>query len=493
MILILSRGGRLLGDGDTGYHIRAGEYIIANIEVPKTDIFSFHSPEMDWTAHEWLSEVIMAVIHDFSGISGIVLFYTLILSLSFYMFFKVLNSLSNNIIIVWIVAFMGISCTGIHWLARPHVFSFLFLIIWYWILDSYEYKEKSSLIYYLPIIIVVWVNLHGGFILGLLLIGVYFIGNVLALKKGNEENKKFIKNKIKKLFMIGLLCILASMINPIGYKIIFFPFKFITQKYLANYISEFMPTNMQEQLAFQIFFFFCLTIILISKKKFDLTEGLLFLLLTYMSFKSVRYTTLFPLIVSPIIVKKLDFTIKETNFKTIKFIKEKGENIGRAQKSAKGFIWVFIVIIASIILIKKEMIVYNFNDEKHPVDAVNFLLEEEIKGNMFNNDEFGDYLIYAAYPKYKVFLDGRSDMYGEEMIEKYLEVIRIKSDWKKVLAEYGIDWVFYNSKSILSRYLYEQEDWHLIYADKVAHIYVKKNDKFKYIIERYKNIKPIYM
>ena len=88
LFLSFSAGKGLLNDVDTGYHIRAGEYIIDTLSIPKQDIFSFLTPPLPWTAHEWLSEVIMAIVHRAFGLTGVVIFFSLIISLVYYLMFK---------------------------------------------------------------------------------------------------------------------------------------------------------------------------------------------------------------------------------------------------------------------------------------------------------------------------------------------------------------------------------------------------------------------
>ena len=97
---------------------------------------------------------------------------------------------------------------------------------------------------------------------------------------------------------------------------------------------------------------------------------------------------------------------------------------------------------------------------------------------MFNDDEFGDYIIYSAYPQYKVFIDGRADIYGNEKIQDYLNVVRMKPGGRKLLEKYNINWIIYNTDSPLSQYLNLKEDWKLIYTDNVANIILKTRMKY---------------
>jgi hypothetical protein len=134
---------------------------------------------------------------------------------------------------------------------------------------------------------------------------------------------------------------------------------------------------------------------------------------------------------------------------------------------------------------------YEFDEKLKPVKAVDFLKKENLKGNMFNNDEFGDYIIYAAWPKYKVFIDGRLDMYGSSRIKEYLKVASLQPGWEKVLEKYNIHWIIYNTDSALSTFLLGNKDWRLIYADKVANIFVKNIPENRPIIDKYSGVKPV--
>jgi len=133
---------------------------------------------------------------------------------------------------------------------------------------------------------------------------------------------------------------------------------------------------------------------------------------------------------------------------------------------------------------------FQFDEKIKPIKAVEFIKTEHIKGNMFNNDEFGDIIIYSAFPQYKVFFDGRSDMYGNEKIKEYKKVLEFKPGWEDIIKKYKIQWIFFDNDSPLSRYLLERNDWKLIFSDKVANIFLKNTPEFANLIEKYKNVKP---
>jgi hypothetical protein len=491
VILSSNLGQNLLNDCDTGYHIRAGEYILETRSIPKVDMFSFLDPPPAWTAHEWLSEVVMAQAHNAQGLAGVVVFFAFIIAMTYYLFFQFLRKDSDNILLLAGMVFLVIFSSMIHFLARPHVLSLLFLVIWYHILDIYQYHNKNYL-YILPLLMLVWVNLHGGFIVGFVLLGTYFTGNLLYCFSKKSSNKQVHAAKSKSFFIIGFVCLLASFINPFGYHILLFPFDFVTNKYLIGHVGEFLPTSFQDFLLYKYLFLIMIAVLMTSKSRLNLIELFLVLGFTYLSLYSVRYIPLFAIIVVPIIIKRLDPMLQKSNNRLILFLNAKSQSFAEIDKTTRGYLWPVLALGLVVLLAVSGGIKHSFNPEKKPVAAVEFLQQEHIPGNMFNNDEFGDYIIYAAYPEYRVFIDGRSDMYGVDHFKKYYKVIRLEQGWENVLETYDIQWILYNADSLLSRYLMERQDWHLVYADKVAHIYVRAIQEYEYFINKYRDVQPVH-
>jgi hypothetical protein len=144
-----------------------------------------------------------------------------------------------------------------------------------------------------------------------------------------------------------------------------------------------------------------------------------------------------------------------------------------------------------LFLVEAGWIVFRFDGNIKPVAAVEFLMKQNINGHMYNNDEFGDYLIYATYPRYKVFFDGRSDMYGTERLKEFQKIAGIGPGWEKIVEKYDFCWFFIASDSVLTRYLLARPEWKLIYSDNVANIHVKNSEEYRYLIDKYRDVMPV--
>src|SRR5712692_5193847 len=209
LLLSLASGNNLLNDADTGFHIRAGEYIIKTFTVPQYDIFSNVTPPLPWVAHEWLSEVVMAFVHQFSGLTGVVIFFSFWIGAVYFLLFKFAQSLKFDLILAAAIVLLATASSSLHWLARPHIFSLVLTVVWYGVLNNYQYREKDCL-YLLPFLMLLWVNLHGAFILGFVLLGVYFAGNLTALLRGEELKRNAAREKCKKLVIVTGVSLLFS-------------------------------------------------------------------------------------------------------------------------------------------------------------------------------------------------------------------------------------------------------------------------------------------
>lgn len=489
LYLSFSAGKGLLNDADTGYHIRAGEYILNNLSIPKKDIFSFISPPIPWTAHEWLSEVIMALVHKAFGLTGIVLFFSFLISLTYFLLFKITRNCSENIFVAILVAVLVIGASQIHWLARPHIFSLLLMLAWYHILDLFQNEGKNHL-WLLPLFMVLWVNLHGGYVTGFILLGIYFAGNMVQAVMAESGNKGAFRKKYKAIAMITAVCILTSLANPVGYHILLFPFNLVGNRYLMDHVSEFISPNFHEPLPFKYLLFLMIAVFAFSREKLNLIELVLVIFFTNMALYSARYIPLFAIITAPMILRQGDTALNgiENNFTN--FLRRKGEGIASLDALSRGYAWPVAGLLAVAVFAGNGTLNYTFDPKMKPVAAVDFLKKEHVSGNMFNNDEFGDYIIYAAWPEYRVFFDGRSDMYGVDRMKEYYRIMSCEPGWEKILEKYRINWVIFDAKSTLSRFLLKDDGWRLVYADKLANIFVRNAPEYRSLISRYPNVRP---
>lgn len=462
----------LLSDGDTGYHIRAGELILDTGAVPRFDTFSQHAPPIPWIAHEWLSEVLMAATHRWFGMSGIVAGSALLLALTSYLLFRSLRSSPAGVLLAGAVTLLALASSQLHWLARPHLFSLLLLVLFHHLVESWH-RERENRLYLLPPLMLLWANLHGGFMAGFLLLGAYLAGNLASLTLAPASGREVLRRKLVQLSVASCACLAAVLINPYGFRLLLFPFQLASQGYLMDNVSEFLPPDFHGELPFKYLLLLAACVLALWRKGPEPAELLLVLGFGYMALYAVRYVPLFALVSAPVITRGVTEMAQGWGG-AARVLRERSERLSRIDARAGGF-WLWAATLAVAVALFYGRPFHTFDARKKPVAACDFLMRQSINGNMFNSDEFGDYLIYRGFPSYKVFIDGRLDMYGSDRLREYNRVVHFEKGWESVLEKYRVSWILFETESGFTRYLLQDKEWALVYSDPVASIFVKKS------------------
>ena len=281
--------------------------------------------------------------------------------------------------------------------------------------------------------------------------------------------------------------VLVSLANPKGFHTLVFPFEVVSNRLIMDNYGEFLSPNFHSKMytPFRFFLLLMIAFFAVFKGKLNFIELALVLIFSNMALFSGRYVPLFAMMVAPILSKNVNIMLNQTSNKVTELLARKANVQESIDESAKGYLWPVVAILVVMGYAAGDRANFKFDATAVPVAAVEFMKKEQIPGNMFNNDEFGDYIIYSAYPQYKVFFDGRADIYGQEKLQDYLNVFNMNPGWEKAFKKYDINWVIWNVSTPLSQYLTINKDWKLIYSDNVATIHVKDNQKNLQLINKY--------
>jgi hypothetical protein len=498
VFLVLIVGGQgLLSDADTAWHIGIGRYILETGTIPDTGIYSYTAAKMPWMAHEWLAELIFAAIHKVAGLNGIVLLAALAIAFTHATFYGFLLSRGVNTVLALILTIAVMAVTSVHWLARPHIFSMLFTLFWYMALEEYRLRG-SRYLYLLPLATVVWVNLHGGFMAGLLLIAVYWSGSLAEFFFSKDETGRVDQKKnVITYSKVGLLAIVAALVNPHGYQALLFPFRIMGQELNVSRINEWLSPDFHNFLPYEYMLLALIVVLGFSLLRPGFIEAGLVILWTHLSLHSVRYGPIFAIIVIPIMAVRLEALMqegREGGNRLLIGVYALSERLQQTSASMKGHALQIVVILsitASTLaggrFLGKILLDYQFDWKKAPIEAVEFAERNGIQGRMFNTYHFGGYLIYRGFPKDGVFVDGRADMY-DQFLKNYYDVVDLKPEWNEILGRFDIEWMLITANSPLSVLLLETGKWGLVYADKVANIFVRKGALNARLTEKYKDV-----
>ena len=475
----------LLGDGDTGWHIRTGEWILAHHAVPQADFFSYSRPGAPWFAWEWLWDVLFALLHQRWGMPAVVLASSLVICVTSALLFRLVRRACDNGLVAIVVTLLATGGCAIHWLARPHLFTLLFFTITLHLVARAA-EGRMRLLYWLPPMTLVWTNLHGGFFVIFLVLACYIADPLIkGIIEPNRDARRVLTRSVRPWLAIAALCFAVTFINPYGWRLHVHLVQYISDPYQLLHITEFQSMNFHSPVVvyFEPLMVMVIATCLWAAKRRMFAEILLALGWLHLALIAQRNLPLFAIAAAPLVARGLMAAIEAGRTAPLaafvaRFSRwfiggsesfEETDRIGRVfLTSALG------ISLVGALLMAPHPPGDNFKstyDPKFYPEAALKLLRAPESTRIFTEDEWGDYLIYNLYPQRKVFIDGRSDFYGDEFGERYLDVMNVQTGWQKTLDKYGVDTIVLSPKFALSSTLKISRDWRVVYDDQVALIF----------------------
>jgi hypothetical protein len=473
---IVANGPRILNfDGDLPRHILTGNLILQTHHVSTTDIFSFRTTGYPSFPHEWLSQVIFATAYDWLGLDGIVLLTALIIMLTWGIVYSQAMLKSKSFFSALIFIALGVGAGQIHVLPRPHIFTYILTAIWIALLESME-ENKTRSWWLLPFVMLLWVNLHGMFVLGIGILGIYLVGDFLE----RPAISWFSTNKSRALLLAGGLSLMATFFSPSGPMIWEAIASLGSNAYITSKIPEYQSPNFHLLETWPFIIMLLLTIIGFARRteRLSWTQSLLVVLFTGMALYTSRMIPIFAIVITPIAAQVVADWLRADYSQSRFFTIEK--NIYRINSTSNGLIWIFVIVLFAASLLRSGVTLDpqgkgNVFDERFfPVEAVSWLKTNPQNGHMFNEFDWGGYLLLNLWPNQQIFMDGHTHIYGEKLTKEYEQVITQGKGWEQVLNKYDVNWAIVRANTSLAKALSSSASWTIAYEDKTAIIFVRK-------------------
>ncbi len=461
----------LLSDGDTGWHIRTGDWILAHRMVPTQDIFSFTKPHEAWFAWEWGWDVIFATIHRFWGLDGVVFVTAILLGLVAALLFRLIRRCSNNDAIAVPFTLLAVCASMMHWLARPHLVSWIFILIFLHVIRNAEEGNPKGL-YGLPLLMLAWTNLHAGFFIGIALLAASVCAEgIKALQGRNAWRMACLDGRPYLVSLAG--CIAATFVNPYTWRLHRHVAAYLRDSKLLDNIQEFQSINFHRPSAI-----FIESVLLLGIaaafwcfRRQKIASGLTILLWAHLALVSSRNAPIFVIVSMPwIAAMSLEFArcasciywLRKLS-STISEISEEFRPLERIERWHVVSIGT-VLFVAYLFAAGKPGFAAQFNVKNIPIQKTAVLRAVE-GSRLFTSDEWGDYLIYRGYPSARVFMDGRSDFYGDKFISVYQHIMSAQYDWRADLDRFGIDAVMVKPDAPIASLLKQVRGWKTVYDD----------------------------
>lgn len=443
-------------DTDMWWHLAAGRFSPPFAPL-KFDLFSHSVEGNPWLNHSWLSQHVLYGLYRAGGLQAIALATAFLVTLTF----LILYPGPGNPYLKGFSILLAALASSVVWTPRPQLFSFLAFAFVLKRLGSLRGKPDFLII---PAIFALWANLHSGYAAGLLLLFLSFAGNIAdALLYRDPEAGR----KARLLSLILPLSLLAVCLNPWGPELLFYPARTLRIKSLQAYIQEWASPDFH-LLANHPGIWLTIAVMLalaFSGIPAGWAELLPLFAFFYLYLMAVRNVAFYSMVAVLTLFRHGEIALRR---------------FGLVRPSGKGsrlntlvlFLALLAVVLRGYYTLRGDAIQAQ-EALSLPKGAVEFILKEKLAGNLFNSYNWGGYLIWHLYPSCRVFVDGRTDLYGDEILSQFLRVMRAEEGWERILDEYKVDMVIVEKNMPLVRCLELKERWRKVYEDSLAVVFVR--------------------
>ncbi len=473
--LVLIMAARVPLDSDQWWHLRAGAVTWEQRSPVTTDQFSYTREGSRWINHSWLSELLMFLFFRWGDYLGLTFMVVGLAALTVGLIYLQMEGspLARAFLLV-----AGIPVIALVWSPRPQMFSLLCFGVLAYLLHLYK-RQRINLLWVSPLLFIVWSNLHGGYPLGLLLMFAFIVGEILNRLFYQSGDKNFTRNELAQtIFWLGLSA-LAVIINPNWTSMWSIPFRTVGVRVLQDYIEEWQSPDFHE-IQQQTFLWLLLAtfgVIGLSRRRLDGSDLLSLVIFAYLGMLARRNIAPFGMIAIPVLSRYLPYIRLNYRNRVLSFFQnpEINRKIAKKKSLLINGILIFSITVGvcyKMVYVSSPEIFIQYERQAFPYDAVHWIKANKPKGNLFNSYNWGGYLIWNL-PEYPVFIDGRTDLFGDGLLEDYLSLMRGDDGWEQLLDSYEINLILIEKGSALGKALRGSVSWQLDYKDDMAEIYIR--------------------
>jgi hypothetical protein len=457
-------------DIDFWWHVRTGELIAESGTIPTVDTFSYSALGRPWIAHEWLWDLAVFIVCRHGGYVLAVLLSAAIVTLTYVIIYRTLRQLGANeivsgVIVLW-AAVLALPCIGV----RPREWTHCLLA--YYLSRLLLYREgRVRHLWLLPPLMALWVNLHGAFVFGVGVVALFLADETVRWLFADGKPPRH-------LLRIGVATLAAVALNPWGPRMLLYPFNYYVQHQNPSFsiVTEFQSPNFHEPMNL-LFAAGIVGFMLLSGKRhrYSFVEGLLIGVFTLQALVSARQVSIAALVLAPLLGRRL--------CDRFRFARALPAPRLPARLVALNWLLLAALVVFGALYVGQPKVSralqlgWEPNVGDMPVAGARFIEQEHLPGPVFNSQAWGGYLIHRWYPDRRVFIDGRIDMYGPDIVREYIQVVTIQPEWRAVLSKYGVRTVLIPKGSPLSVLLLADGGWKHVFEGQLEDIFVRSEGR----------------
>ena len=464
---LFAMAARNVTDPDIWWHLRTGQLILQNHAVFHTDPYSFTKFGQPWVNHEWLSDVLIFIVYRTAGWAGLIVVFAAIVSTAFMCVFR---RCSGPPYLAAAVTVLGAIASSPSWGVRPQTFSLLSASLFLLILERSS-AHQNLLWYTLPITLI-WVNLHGGYAIGIAFMFLFIVGDLVDVALG-FQNWSESRTRLQELVLALAACLAIIPLNPYGFRMYRYPIETIYSSGIQGYISEWLSPNFHEGMFLPLLFMLLAIFVAaaISPLRLRPRDLLLLAATTWAALHSARHIAIFVLVAAPLLSGLIYSWLSQSRGSSFP---AKPASATLTLRLCNGLV---LAGFLAFTLIRLRQVVAGQADaeaQAFPSAAISYVLKNRLPSPLLNHYNWGGYLIWKLYPDYRVYIDGRTDLYGDAFMDQSGATYNISNEsWREPLEKWQTRTVILPPNAPLVSALRCQRGWKEVYGDPRAVIFEK--------------------
>ena len=486
-VAIFAMAIRQPADTDTWWHLKSGQLMWESGEILRADPFSHTVHGKPWIDHGWLVQILLWPLYQGLGLAGLALLLAVLVTASFVLVYV---QCEGKPFLAAFATLIGAVASSVIWAARPQLVSLLLAALVAFLLDRYKRTGSGAWLWPVPLVVALWVNCHGGFVIAFILMGCYLVGETLnrltsplRASHGTSDNRTE-RTKLAPLVIVILVSVPAVLLNPNTVKMLPYAYQTVSIGQLQDYIQEWASPDFHNIQFHPFIWLLLLTLAAmgLSRRRADWTDLALVGLFGYMGLLAVRNIALFALVAPPVLSRHMVSAIDDlaTGSPRLSGLAAL-THTQPSDRPRRGLITLNLLLLILVVIgagtkIAVDMIHLQDPEvwgEGLPLQAAEYLRDHDPPGLMFNSYNWGGYLIWTLYPDKPVFIDGRTDLYAlnGSALQDYSQIHWVRPGWEEILERYDTGYVITEHTGLLDTMLAERPAWMVTHRDELAVIY----------------------
>jgi hypothetical protein len=481
---------------DFWWYLASGQRILQTRSIPTTDPFSYTAEGRPWVNHMWATQVLFTLLWERWGRFALIGLKTATIVATFWVVLGTMRARGVHPLLASMVTLLAAWTGAGFWHARPQMFTYLFVAILIWLLRP-GWENRRATLALVPALVVLWVNLHAGFMMAFLVIGLAGMGT--ALPSLVDPGRRRAGWRVVGLTaLLGLVAAAASLLNPFGARAILFPLEVVQSVPFMTSTIEWFPPNFHHPSfrPLELMLLLLFPAFAWGRGRLSAVDVGLILVFANLGLTSVRHVPLFAIVAAPPLAAALQEIAARS--RRVDWAGVRAAVRQRLPSLAPTLTAPGAPLVAGAVLLLTALSAHwvgmaqvptnplrlDLDEGRYPTRTMLFIRENRLPPRLFSVYAWGGYELWRLYPEYRMFMDGRTHVYGPEVLKEFLDVVNVSPRWQAVLDKWQVQTILALRSSPLTETLRAQGGWQLVFTEREAVVFVRETDANRPLLAR---------